>query len=127
MQGQYFKSIYHPPCTEEKHGRPLKVEKEHWTQIDDQYLSRQFLDAVKRSNAYPNYIGRQIPSFHEVRALSIFMHKKAGKSAQQLAGHTTARMTEVYASGHEITWNDVDIGIFTICRCDISCTCKTII
>lgn len=94
-----------------KHGRPLKVEKEHWTQIDDQYLSRQFLDAVKRSNAYPNYIGRQIPSFHEVRALSIFMHKKAGKSAQQLAGHTTARMTEVYASGHEITWNDVDIGI----------------
>lgn len=94
-----------------KHGRPLKVEKEHWTQIDDQYLSHQFLEAVKRSNAYPGLTGRQIPSFHEVRALSIFMHKKAGKSAQQLAGHTTERMTEVYASGHEITWNDVDIGI----------------
>lgn len=94
-----------------KHGRPLKVEKEHWTQIDDQYLSHQFLAAVKRSNAYPNYIGRQIPSFHEIRALSIFMHKKSGKSAQQLAGHTTARMTEVYASGHEIAWNDVNIGI----------------
>ena len=92
-------------------GRPMKNKKEHWTQIDKQYLSLQFSVAVKKSNAYPNLVGRQVPSFHEVRALSIFMHKKAGKSAQQLAGHTTEKMTEVYASGHEISWNDVDIGI----------------
>lgn len=39
------------------------------------------------------------------------MHKKAGKSAQALAGHTTELMTERYANGHEILWNDVDIGI----------------
>lgn len=92
-------------------GRPTKIKKEHWTQIDKQYLTHQFLAAVKKSNAYPDLKGRQIPTFHEVRALSIFMHKKAGKSAQQIAGHRTEKMTEVYASGHEISWNDVDIGI----------------
>lgn len=94
-----------------KLGRPTKIQKEHWTQVDEQYLSHSFLKAVKKSNAYPNYLGRQIPSFHEIRALAIFMHKKAGRSAQSLAGHTTEAMTEKYASGHEIIWNDVDIGI----------------
>ena len=47
----------------------------------------------------------------EIRALSIHLHKKAGKSAQTLAGHATEKMTEMYASGHEIIWNDADIGI----------------
>lgn len=92
-------------------GRPTKVEKEHWTQIDEQYISVEFLKAVKKSNAYPELTGRQIPTFHEIRALSIFLHKKAGTSAQKLAGHTTEKMTKVYESGHEITSNDVDIGI----------------
>lgn len=94
-----------------KNGRPNKVPKEHWTQVDEQYLSHQFLKAVKKSNAYPNLTGRQVPSFHEIRALSIFMHKKAGKNARALAGHTTELMTDRYASGHEIIWNDVDVGI----------------
>ncbi|MEN8282580.1 phage integrase Arm DNA-binding domain-containing protein [Acinetobacter gerneri] len=94
-----------------KNGRKNKVEKEHWTQVDKQYISREFYKCVKKSNAYPNYIGRQTPSFHEIRALAIFLHKKAGKSAQALAGHTTEMMTEKYATGHEIIWNEVDVGI----------------
>lgn len=85
--------------------------KEHWTQVEAQYVSREFLKAVKLSNAYPELNGRQLPSFHEIRALSIHLHKKAGKSAQTLAGHATEKMTEVYASGHEIIWNDADVGI----------------
>jgi integrase len=85
--------------------------KDHWTQIEAQYVSREFLNASRAANAYPELNGRQLPSFHEIRALSIHLHKKAGKSAQTLAGHATERMTEVYASGHEIIWNDADVGI----------------
>lgn len=85
--------------------------KEHWSQIEAQYVSRQFLKATKVANSYPELSGRQLPSFHEIRALSIHLHKKAGKSAQTLAGHATERMTEMYASGHEIIWNDADVGI----------------
>lgn len=85
--------------------------KSHWTQIEAQYVSRQFLKASKAANAYPGLKGRQLPSFHEIRALSIHLHKKVGKSAQTLAGHSTEKMTEIYASGHEIIWNDADIGI----------------
>lgn len=85
--------------------------KEHWTQIEAQYISREFLKASKVSNAYPNLNGRQLPSFHEIRALSIYLHKKSGKSAQVLAGHATEKMTEMYASGHAVIWNDADVGI----------------
>ncbi|CAM4295751.1 phage integrase Arm DNA-binding domain-containing protein [Acinetobacter pragensis] len=85
--------------------------KKHWTQLEPHYVSREFLVAGKKANAYPGLTGRQFPSFHEIRALSIHLHKKAGKSAQTLAGHATEKMTEMYASGHEIIWNDADIGI----------------
>ena len=85
--------------------------KEHWTQILPLYLSEEFLRIVKESNAYPNLKGRQIPTFHEIRALAIFLHKKAGRNAQALAGHASAKMTEHYEAGHEIIWNDVDVGI----------------
>ncbi|MCW8040047.1 phage integrase Arm DNA-binding domain-containing protein [Acinetobacter entericus] len=85
--------------------------KEHWTQLEAPYVSHEFLKAVKQSGAYSELSGRQLPSFHEIRALSIHLHKKAGKSAQTLAGHATEKMTEMYASGHEIIWNDADIGI----------------
>lgn len=85
--------------------------KEHWTKVEPDFLTSRFLFAVKKSNPYPGLKGRQLPSFHEIRALSIYLHKKVGKSAQTLAGHATEKMTEFYASGHEIIWNDADVGI----------------
>lgn len=91
--------------------RSGEVEKEHWTQIDKQYISRKFSNLVISTKAYPHLKGRQIPTFHEIRALAIFLHKKAGKSAQALAGHSSPKMTEHYEFGHEIIWNDVDVGI----------------
>lgn len=87
------------------------AKKEHWTQILPLYLSEEFLRIVKLSNAYPKLEGRQIPTFHEIRVLAIFLHKKAGRSAQALAGHSSVKMTEHYESGDEIIWNDVDVGI----------------
>lgn len=88
-----------------------KEEKEHWTQVTKSYLSASFREAIIKSNAYPKYKSEEAPTFHEIRALSIFMHKKIGKNAKELAGHTTQKMTDRYASGHEIIWNDVDVGI----------------
>lgn len=91
-------------------GREQKdVIKEHFTEVDKQYVTVQFLRLAKI--AYPELTGRQIPTFHEIRALAIFLHKKEGKSAQALAGHSTKKMTEHYESGHEIIWNDADVGI----------------
>ncbi|WHP06879.1 phage integrase Arm DNA-binding domain-containing protein [Acinetobacter corruptisaponis] len=95
----------------DKRGRRNKTPKEHWTQIHPTHLSNKFKYAVVKSQAYPTYTAKQLPTFHEIRALSIFLHKKAGRSAQALAGHTTPAMTDKYASGHEIIWNDVDVGI----------------
>ncbi|RZG71846.1 phage integrase Arm DNA-binding domain-containing protein [Acinetobacter sp. WCHAc060025] len=93
-------------------GRPnIDVVKEHFTQLDKQYITKNFAKLATSTNAYPNYTSKQRPSFHEIRALAIFLHKKAGRSAQALAGHATPKMTEHYESGHEIIWNDVDIGI----------------
>lgn len=85
--------------------------KEHWTQVLPTHLSESFIETSRRANAYPQLTDKQQPSFHEIRALAIFLHKKIGKSAQTLAGHSTQNMTEHYESGHEIMWNDADIGI----------------
>lgn len=98
--------IHHVPKRKVKNAK-----KEHWTQILPLYLSEEFLRIVKLSNAYPKLEGRQIPTFHEIRVLAIFLHKKAGRSAQALAGHSSVKMTEHYESGDEIIWNDVDVGI----------------
>lgn len=85
--------------------------KEHWTQILPFYLSEEFLRVMNKSKAYSDLKGRQKPTFHEIRALAIFLHKKEGRSAQALAGHANQAMTQHYESGHEIIWNDVDVGI----------------
>lgn len=91
--------------------RSIDVVKEHWTQIDKQYITRVFSNLAKETKVYPEHTSRQIPSFHEIRALAIFLHKKSGRSAQALAGHASPKMTAHYEAGHEIIWNDVDVGI----------------
>lgn len=100
--------IHRVPKTKQKAHMEAK---EHWTQVNLAYLTAQFKAAVKKSKAYPGYTDDQLPTFHEIRALSIFLHKKAGKDAQKIAGHATQAMTTKYASGHEIMWNDVNVGI----------------
>jgi len=101
--------IHRTPQRKKRDG--IDGEKQHWTQIDKQYITRNFSKLAQSTNAYPEYDSKQMPSFHEIRALAIFLHKKAGRSAQALAGHSSKKMTEHYAAGHEIIWNDVDIGI----------------
>lgn len=100
------------------HRRPLKINnkhkatKEHWTQINRAYLSVEFKKAADLANRYPTYTAKQKPTFHEVRALSIHLYKQLDKDPQALAGHASAQMTDMYASGHStIIWNDVEVGM----------------
>lgn len=104
--------VLSPFVIHQKPRRKVKNDKkEHYTQILPMYLSEEYIRVVQSCNPYPELKGRQLPTFHEIRALAIFLHKKSGKSAQALAGHSTAKMTAHYEAGHEIMWNDVDVGI----------------
>ena len=82
--------------------------KEHWTKVEERYLTRAFKEAREAANCYPNWKDEEMPGFHEVRALSLHMYKKAGKDGQKIAGHATEEMTKNYLKGHdEIVWSDV--------------------
>lgn len=78
----------------------------HWTQVDNQYLTRAFKSA-RDANPYPDWSAEQQPGFHELRALSLHLYKKAGKDGQKLAGHSTRKMTKNYEAGHdEVVWTE---------------------
>ncbi|VVN65176.1 hypothetical protein PS726_00044 [Pseudomonas fluorescens] len=48
-----------------------------------------------------------MPGFHEVRALSLHLYKKAGKDGQKIAGHASEGMTKNYLRDHEkIVWSE---------------------
>jgi enterobacteria phage integrase len=93
------------------HNKDNRIAARRKTMIQPNTLSKAFTDAVIKSKAYPKLKGREIPTFHEIRALAIFLHKKEGLSAQELAGHSSKNMTQKYESGHDIVWNDAEIGI----------------
>lgn len=93
------------------HNKDNRIVPNRRKMISPTALSIAFNTAAIKSNAYPNLKGREIPSFHEIRALAIFLHKKKGLSAQNLAGHSKQQMTKKYESGHEILWSNAEIGI----------------
>lgn len=46
-----------------------------------------------------------MPGFHEVRALSLHLYKKAGKDEQRIAGHASEGVTRNYQRDYEkIVW-----------------------
>jgi len=81
--------------------------KEHWTKVEQDYLTRAFKDARDGSKCYADWSDAEQPGFHEVRALSLHLYKKAGKDGQKIAGHATEDMTRNYQRDHaEIVWAD---------------------
>lgn len=97
----------------EKH----KQTKAHWTKVDEHYLTHAFQDARKLAGCYADWTDAEMPGFHEVRALSLHLYKKAGKDAQIIAGHATEAMTKNYQKDHaEIIWSDAspDLNISEI-------------
>ncbi|MCV6590673.1 MAG: phage integrase Arm DNA-binding domain-containing protein [Marinobacterium sp.] len=91
------------------HRRPEKIIKrqgmQHWTQIKPEMVSRQFKLITDKQLA--NMPAAERPTFHEIRALGIKLYKDQGIDPQQLAGHSTEKMTRNYDAGHdEIRWTE---------------------
>ncbi|WP_339521833.1 phage integrase Arm DNA-binding domain-containing protein [Pseudomonas sp. EA_35y_Pfl2_R111] len=90
-------------------------QKEHWTKIEERFLTRAFKDARDAAECYASWRDEEQPGFHEVRALSLHLYKKAGKDGQKIAGHASEGMTKNYQRDHaEIIWAeavpDLDIS-----------------
>lgn len=74
----------------------------HWTQIKPEMITRVFTELC-------NDNGITQTTFHEIRALGIKLYKDAGINPQQLAGHSSGKMTKNYDSGHdEIRWIETE-------------------
>lgn len=90
-------------------------QKEHWTKIEERYLTRAFKEARDAAGCYADWTGEEQPGFHEIRALSLHLYKKAGKDGQRIAGHASEEMTKNYQRDHaEVIWSeaipDLDIA-----------------
>jgi integrase len=91
--------------------------KDHWTKVEERYLTRAFKEAREAANCYAGWKEEEMPGFHEVRALSLHLYKKAGKDGQKIAGHASEGMTKNYQRDHEeIIWSDAipDLNISEI-------------
>jgi integrase len=98
------------------HRRPERKKKregkDHWTKIDERFLTRAFKDARDAAGCYRDLKEEEMPGFHEVRALSLHLYKRAGKDGQKTAGHATEGMTRNYQKGHEdVVWSEVDADL----------------
>lgn len=94
-------------------------QKEHWTKIEERYLTRAFKEAREAAGCYADWKEEEQPGFHEIRALSLHLYKKAGKDGQRIAGHASEEMTKNYQRDHaEIVWSEAipDLDIAEIVR-----------
>lgn len=67
------------------------------------------------AGCYADWKEEEQPGFHEIRALSLHLYKKAGKDGQKIAGHASEEMTKNYQRDHaEVVWSeavpDLDIA-----------------
>lgn len=86
-------------------------QREHWTQVLPEMLSREFQALRDTLHLCDNLMPEQRPSFHEIRALGAHLYQQAGADPQTLLGHTTAKTTRVYLDRHKIEYLDVDAGL----------------
>lgn len=89
--------------------------KDHWTKIEERFLTRAFKAARDEANPYKGLKDEEMPGFHEIRALSLHLYKRAGKDGQRIAGHASEEMTKNYQRDHaEVVWSeavpDLDIS-----------------
>lgn len=108
------------PCPYLIHTRPLRMTaqaraaKAHPFAVTADYLTRHFAQARDACGAYAHLPFDERPTFHEIRALGIWLYHKAGYSERyimDLSGHATRAMYERYLRDHE-QWlpKQVDAG-----------------
>lgn len=80
---------------------------EHAAQVLPEYATKAF-NKVRRiacssADAFEGLTIRQLPTLHEIRALSLHLYSKAGydvSAVQDLMAHTDPDMTRAYQKGH---------------------------
>ena len=95
------------------HTKPLKITQarislDHWTQITPEQLTRKFKAVRDSLELFDNIDMKKRPTFHEIRALSIWLGERSGHDMKARAGHSDRKMTERYILGHETQWNRVE-------------------
>lgn len=98
------------------HRRPDRKKKregkDHWTKVDERFLTRAFKNSRDACGCYAGWMEEEMPGFHEVRALSLHLYKRAGKDGQKIAGHATEHMTRNYQKDHaEVVWSEVEADL----------------
>ena len=80
---------------------------EHPAQVLPQYASKAFNKAreaaMERSNVFDGLSGRELPTLHEIRALSSHLYSRSGfdvEKVKDLMAHTDPDMTRAYQKGH---------------------------
>lgn len=100
------------------HRRPYKMrreyieQKDHWSQVSPEVLTRTFRDLRDRHGVCEDLAPEQRPTFHEIRALGADLCREAGwseESIKRLLGHTSTKMTRAYLDRHDgVAWVDAD-------------------
>jgi integrase len=80
---------------------------EHAAQVLPEYASKAFCEARqaahRKTNLFVGLGARELPTLHEIRALSSHLYARAGyevKAVQDLMAHTDPNMTRSYQKGH---------------------------
>ena len=85
-------------------------QREQFTQILPDYLSKQFAKA-RNSSDYFDYQNKSVlPTFHEIRSLGTKLYEKQGvpkRVIQSLLGHSDVSMTNLYLDRYDIKWEEV--------------------
>jgi hypothetical protein len=75
----------------------------HATQLTPVYISRAFSDLRDELGLYSDIEKEARPTFHENRALSIFLYGEMGIQPQERAAHTDIESTKIYMRDH-VEW-----------------------
>lgn len=71
-------------------------------------LSKAFANARDVAAAKHGLVlGKNPPTFHEMRSLAARLHAEEGRDPQRLLGHRTAKMTDLYKDSRGAEWIDV--------------------
>lgn len=75
----------------------------HATQMTPVFISRAFSALRDKLELYSELEKAQRPTFHEIRALSIFLYGEIGIAPQERAAHTDIESTKIYLKDH-VEW-----------------------
>ena len=77
-------------------------------QVTPEQITREFKLVRDSLEMFENIEPSKRPTFHEIRALSIFLGEKSGFDMKARACHSDRKMTERYIRGHELEFNRVE-------------------